>query len=198
MNQAEFLNLNTFPARLTSEEAAWLIGWCLLLEYGLANSAVAAGWGGYLKQFLGVEFPPYLMYATGQTIPHTKDIAILNLPAVIAIAIPTVLLLFGIRESARFNNGMVLAKIIVLTMFVALCAPTVNVHYLEPFMPFGWHGVMSGAAVRALLASLSVRGGQRRGFSGFPVRRIAAAPADRRHRGLPRAARFQGLCSACR
>ena len=65
------------------ELAAWLIGWNLLLEYGLANSAVAAGWGGYLSQLLdsvGLQFPARLMFATGQSVPGTGETAIINLP----------------------------------------------------------------------------------------------------------------------
>jgi APA family basic amino acid/polyamine antiporter len=163
------------------ELAGWLIGWNLLLEYGLANSAVAAGWGGYLSQLLhsvGIELPPRLMYATGQTVPGTGEMAILNLPAVIAIAMPTVLMLLGIRESARFNNGMVMAKILVLLMFVAFCAHTVNLDNLQPFLPFGWQGVVSGAGVLFFL------------FVGFDAVSTVAEECVDPQRDLPRAILF--------
>ena len=163
------------------ELAAWLIGWNLLLEYGLSNSAVAAGWGGYLSQLLDsvdLQLPARLMYATGQTVPGTEDIAFLNLPAVLAIAIPTVLMLFGIRESARFNNGMVSAKILVLLMFAALCAPSVHMENLHPFLPFGWQGVVSGAGVLFFL------------FVGFDAVSTVAEECVDPQRDLPRAILF--------
>lgn len=163
------------------ELAAWLVGWNLLLEYGLANSAVAAGWGGYLSQLLssvGIELPARLMYATGQTVPGTGQISILNLPAVVAIGIPTMLMLLGIRESARFNNGLVLAKICVLLVFVALCLPAVDTAYLSPFLPFGWQGVVSGAGVLFFL------------FVGFDAVSTVAEECVDPQRDLPRAILF--------
>jgi APA family basic amino acid/polyamine antiporter len=144
------------------ELAAWLVGGNLLLEYGLSNSAVAAGWGGYVQALLkgvGVLLPPRWMIATGQPVPESAyqavgllppavpEFGIMNLPAAIAVGIPTFLLLLGIRESARFNNGMVLAKITVLIMFVALCAPAFQLSHFTPFLPFGSSGVITGAAV---------------------------------------------------
>ena len=159
------------------ELAAWLIGWNLLLEYGLANSAVAAGWGGYLSQILssfGLALPPHLMYATGQPIPG-GGIGWINLPAVIAIVLPTLLLMVGIRESARFNNGLVAAKILVLILFVALCLPAVNMGHFKPFLPFGWQGVISGAGVLFFL------------FVGFDAVSTVAEECVDPQRDLPRA-----------
>lgn len=159
------------------ELAAWLIGWNLLLEYGLANSAVAAGWGGYLGQILGsvgIELRPELMYATGQAIPGGGT-GWINLPAVIAITLPTFLLLLGIRESARFNNALVAAKILVLLLFVALCVPAVKMGHFTPFLPFGWQGVISGAGVLFFL------------FVGFDAVSTVAEECVDPQRDLPRA-----------
>jgi APA family basic amino acid/polyamine antiporter len=159
------------------ELAAWLIGWNLLLEYGLANSAVAAGWGGYLGQILAsidIHLPPELMYATGQEIPGGGT-GWVNLPAVIAIALPTFLLLLGIRESARFNNALVTAKILVLLLFVALCVPAVKMGHFSPFLPFGWQGVISGAGVLFFL------------FVGFDAVSTVAEECVDPQRDLPRA-----------
>lgn len=160
------------------EFAAFMVGWALLLEYGLANSAVASGWGNYLAPLLkavGYTIPPELMHATGEKIAESTLVGVFNVPAALAITIPTVLLLFGIRESARFNNVMVLAKIFVLTMFVALCLPAVKIEHFTPFMPFGVSGVMSGAAFLFFL------------FIGFDAVSTVAEECIEPQRDLPRA-----------
>lgn len=160
------------------EFAAWMIGWMLLLEYGLSNSAVAAGWGNYLAPLLkavGFVLPLQYMYATGEAIPNSTLMGIINVPAAIAVSIPTILLLFGIRESARFNNGMVLAKIAVLIMFVAFCAPAIKPEHFTPFAPFGWTGIMTGAAFLFFL------------FIGFDAVSTVAEECVDPQRDLPRA-----------
>lgn len=160
------------------ELIAWLIGWDLLLEYGLANSAVASGWGGYLNQVLrsfGVEIPVRFLYTPGEVIPGSTELGIFNLPAVLSIAIVTLLLIIGIRESARFNNGLVLAKLGVLVMFVLLCAPHFNPANMTPFMPHGWSGVMSGAALLFFV------------FVGFDTVSTVAEEAVDPQRNIPRA-----------
>ncbi|MEB3197018.1 MAG: amino acid permease [Candidatus Sericytochromatia bacterium] len=172
------------------EGVAWLVGWNLLLEYGLSNSAVAAGWGGYVQALLrgmGLSLPPAWMVATGQPIPATvyeaAGLAVplgptfgwLNLPAAIAVALPTILLLVGIRASAQFNNGLVAAKIGVLLMFVMLCLPAVQATHFTPFLPFGASGVVTGAAVLFFL------------FIGFDAVSTVAEECENPQRDVPRA-----------
>jgi len=134
------------------EFIAWIIGWDLLLEYGLANAAVAAGWGGYLNQILaplGRALPPQWWHAPGQAIAGTSQVGILNAPAAVGILLVTGLLCLGIRESARVNGLLVVTKIAVLLMFIVLCVPHVDpAHYTPFFLPDrGWNGVVTGAAV---------------------------------------------------
>lgn len=158
------------------EFVAWFVGWNLLLEYGLANAAVAAGWGGYLNtvlQSFGLSIPPQLLYAPGELIPGTLQHGWVNLPAAVVIALVTVLLVIGIRESARTNTILVAAKIVVLVMFVVLCAPHFNPALMHPFMPFGWHGVVSGAAVLFFL------------FIGFDAVSTVAEETKDPQRNLP-------------
>ena len=134
------------------EFVAWIIGWDLLLEYGLANAAVAAGWGGYLDQILrpmGWGLPAAWWHAPGQAIAGTSEVGIVNAPAALGILLVTGLLCLGIRESARVNGILVATKIAVLLLFIALCVPHVNPsHYTPFFLPEkGWGGVVTGAAV---------------------------------------------------
>lgn len=81
--------------------------------------------------------------------------AIFNLPAVIIVAIVTVLLVIGIRESAGFNNLIVFLKIAVVLLFIVGAARAINPANWHPFIPantgkwgdFGWSGVMRGASL---------------------------------------------------
>ncbi|MFZ4541417.1 MAG: amino acid permease, partial [Rickettsiales bacterium] len=58
----------TYAYATLGEGIAWVMGWLLLLEYGVAAATVAVGWSGYINSFLlgfGVMIPPELTAATG-------------------------------------------------------------------------------------------------------------------------------------
>ena len=125
------------------EIIAWIIGWDLILEYGVATAAVAIGWSGYVNNALT---------AMGTPIPMTLlkspvEGGFVNLPAFLIVLTLAVLLAIGIRQSARFNAVMVLVKLLAITTFVAVAAFHVQPANWVPFMPFGWEGVMGGAAL---------------------------------------------------
>lgn len=126
------------------EIVAWLIGWDLILEYGLAVAAVAVGWSGYFQSLLsgfGIKLPVALSASPG-SVPG----AIFNLPAFCIIFIMTFLLSRGVRESARVNNIMVFIKLAVILVFIAVGIFYVKPANWTPFMPFGFEGVVTGAA----------------------------------------------------
>ncbi len=125
------------------EFIAWIIGWDLILEYGVATAAVAIGWSGYVNNALT---------AMGMPLPMTLlkspvEGGLVNLPAFLIILTLAGLLAIGIRQSARFNAVMVLVKLLAITTFVAVAAFHVQPANWTPFMPFGWEGVMGGAAL---------------------------------------------------
>ncbi len=125
------------------EFIAWLIGWNLLFEYGLAVSTVAIGWAGYVNDILlslHIYLPPSLVQGPflGGTI---------NLLAVIIVALLTVLLCLGVKESARFNAIVVFIKLITIAAFLIIAFRHLQPAYWHPFFPFGWSGVMEGAAL---------------------------------------------------
>jgi APA family basic amino acid/polyamine antiporter len=81
--------------------------------------------------------------------------AVINIPAMVLVALMTVVLVIGIRESARFNNAIVFLKLAVLFLVIGVGFMYVNTANWHPFIPantgelghFGWSGVVRGAAV---------------------------------------------------
>ena len=124
---------------------AWIIGWDLILEYGLAISAVAIGWSGYCSVLLssvGIHLPPALSH------PFGIEGGIINLPAIIIVLFLTVLLIHGTQKSAKANAIIVAIKIFVILLFIVLGIGAIQPGNWEPFMPpAGWFGVFSGAAI---------------------------------------------------
>jgi len=151
----------TYGYATLGELFAWIIGWDLILEYALGAVTVSIGWSGYVVSFLrdiGIHIRPELSAARGTLITladGTQVTAIFNLPAVIIIAIITLLLVVGIRESANVNNVIVFVKVAVVLLFIVGAAHAVNPANWHPFIPpstgvrghFGWSGVMQGAGI---------------------------------------------------
>jgi basic amino acid/polyamine antiporter, APA family len=127
------------------ELVGWIIGWDLVLEYAVGSAAVAVGWSGYLRvilEGLGIHLPVALTHAPG-SVPG----AMIDLPAMLIVLLVTGILYVGISESARFNSLIVTVKLLVIGMVIIVGAFYVQPANWSPFAPFGWSGVMKGAAV---------------------------------------------------
>ena len=132
----------TYSYAALGEIWAWIIGWDLILEYTVATGSVAIGWSGYANQLLqnlGINLPKSLVNS-----PFTGGI--INLPAVLIIALICTLLILGVRQSTVFNNAIVIIKLAVILLFIILAVGHVKPVNWHPFMPFGWGGVFRGAA----------------------------------------------------
>ena len=125
------------------ELVAWIMGVLLVLEYGLAASTVAVGWSGYVASFLhdvGINLPPALRGAPGTEIQdfvtgQQVGVGVVNLPALIAIAAVTGLLVLGVSESAFVNNIIVAIKLAVVVAFIVIGAFYVNPALWSPLVP---------------------------------------------------------------
>ena len=127
------------------ELVAWIIGWDLILEYIVASIAVAIGWSGYFVNILkaiGITLPVWCSAAPG-TVPG----AVINLPAMLIVILLTTILVIGIKESARLTSVMVFVKITTVVVFILVGIFNVNPDNWLPFMPFGFKGVLTGAAL---------------------------------------------------
>ncbi len=138
----------TFSYATLGEFLAWLTGWNLILEYGVACVAVAIGWSGYFNKLLklaGLELPYWAtnppQWAGG------PEGSIANFPAAIIVLLVTTILVIGIKESARAAGMIVLLKLAVILFFIAVGAPAVNSDNWTPFMPNGFEGVRAAAAI---------------------------------------------------
>ena len=167
------------------EFIAWIIGWDLILEYLFASSTVAVGWSGYVVSFLkdlNINVPVEYAASAGaklinvpnegwkevtsqlteslskqnidiNLLQHTTGI--LNIPAMLVIAFVTILLVIGIKESARFNTAIVIIKLAVVVLFIACGISYINVDNWTPYIPantgefgkFGISGILTGAGV---------------------------------------------------
>ena len=133
----------TYAYASLGEIFGWWVGWSLILEYSVGASAVAGGWSAYFVGILhsmGIDLPKALT-----AVP--ADGGIINLPAVLIVALATALLVVGVRESARVNRVLVYVKIGTIFLFLFLAGPHIEPMNWEPFLPYGIHGVFAGTAV---------------------------------------------------
>ena len=139
----------TYGYATLGEVFAWIIGWDLILEYMVGASLVAIGWSAYLVNLLD-----HALAAAGTSVPRAisaspfgESPGLANLPAAAIVLFLTWLLVRGIKESARANLVMVLIKVAVIVVFVVLAVGYVNPSNWRPFLPFGFGGVMTAAAI---------------------------------------------------
>jgi len=154
----------TYSYATLGELVAWIIGWDLILEYAIGNVAVAISWANYFRSLLesiGINIPAWLAtdFRTARKIPGLIESAphilgvpiVFNLLAFGIVALITIVLVWGIKESAQFNAVMVVIKIMVLLFFIVVAlyfvSPAGMMKNWHPFQPTGWGGTLAGAAV---------------------------------------------------
>jgi amino acid transporter len=126
------------------EVVAMGVAACLLLEYGVSSAAVAVGWSQYLNQLLGNLFGVQIPEALANS---PEEGGIVNLPAIVLVALCALLLIRGASESAKVNATMVLIKLAVLVLFVVVGISGWNTDNFADFAPFGLTGITGAAGV---------------------------------------------------
>ena len=150
----------TYTYATLGELIAWIIGWDLILEYAFSNMSVSVGFAAHLVDlldWLGVPMnakwlsPAYL--PLGLQDLSGKDIFApgwhfgFDIPAFVIVLLLTVILVRGIRESARTNNVMVLIKIAAILLFVSFGMSFIHTSNYHPFSPNGFTGVLAGGSI---------------------------------------------------
>jgi len=139
----------TYAYATMGEIVAWIIGWDLILEYAVGNMAVAVGFGAYFNDLLDNVFGFHLPFQLTQPIfiEGKPTGAWFNLPSFLLVMLITWLLVRGVRESARANGIIVTVKVGAILLFIFGAARSVDAHNWHPFMPNGYSGVLTGAAI---------------------------------------------------
>lgn len=178
----------TYCYATLGEAPAWLLGWLLLLEYGLASAILAAGFSAYLSSLasdFGAHIPAaintaYFVSAADGTGDMLRASGGMNLIAVLAVAATTAVLIHGVRESAVANNFIVALKLIVLLAFIVVGASAIDPGHWTPFVPpneggfaYGWQGVFRAASILFFA------------FLGFETVATAASEARNPQRDMP-------------
>lgn len=179
----------TYSYATMGEVFAWIMGWLLVLEYGVAAATVAVGWSGYVTSFLkdfGMVIPPEFTSSMVQSLASSAghlsfDVTgNFNLLATTGILAVTVLLVIGVSESANVNNVIVFIKVGVLVAFIALGVGFINANNWSPFIPpneggftYGLQGVFRAASVIFFA------------YVGFEAVSTAAAEARNPQRDVP-------------
>jgi APA family basic amino acid/polyamine antiporter len=164
----------TYSYATLGELIAWVIGWDLIIEYAVGNIAVAISWANYFKTLLkglhipglapnGINIPDWISmdYRTAAKIVDENGIQtvyrdaphifgqpiIFNLLAIFIVAVITIILIWGVKESSRFNAIMVAIKIVVLTFFIVVGMFYIQPDNFTPYAPNGFTGISAGAAI---------------------------------------------------
>jgi basic amino acid/polyamine antiporter, APA family len=176
----------TYTYATLGELVAWIIGWDLILEYAFSNMSVSVGFAAHIVDLLdwfGLH-PPLKWISPAYLPTGMQDFAGhdlyapgwhfgFNIPAFLIVMVLTVILVRGIRESARTNNILVLVKICAILVFIFAAAEFIHPTYWHPFMPNGWTGVLTGGSIIFFT------------YIGFDSVSTAAEECNRPQRDLP-------------
>ncbi|GAC1558390.1 MAG: amino acid permease [Vulcanimicrobiaceae bacterium] len=170
----------TYAYATLGEFVAWVVGWDLILEYGISVAPVAASWSGYAQAFLGnygIALPAWgreahLALAAGRVdLAHTH-VDVLAFGVVVTI---TLLVAAGIRESASVNGTLVVVQVFAIVAFVVALGGAIHPAHYAPFAPRGLHGIVNGAALVFFA------------YIGFDTVTVASEEARSPERDVPRA-----------
>jgi APA family basic amino acid/polyamine antiporter len=159
----------TYAYTTLGEVVAWVIGWDLILEYGVSVAPTAASWSGFAQHLIsqaGIALPAWAQ--TGQIWTGQVDV----IAAVTVLAI-TGLVALGIRESANVNGALVVFQIVTMLVFIAATFHAVNLQHLHPFAPLGFGGIMGGSALVFFA------------YIGFDTVTVASEEAHTPHKHVP-------------
>lgn len=151
----------TYAYVIFGEFIAWVIGWTLVLEYAIGAAAVAISWSAYALSILedfGIDFPHVIAASPWQLVKLKNGLVtegVFNLPAIAIVVFVTIVLILGIKKSAKANTIMVLIKIFAAVVFIGIGMFYIDPANYVPFIPentgdfgeYGWSGILRAAGV---------------------------------------------------
>ncbi len=161
----------TYAYATLGELVAWIIGWDLILEYGLSLAPTASSLSDYFQHMLanvGIVFPSWAQ--TANVVASHPQIDLFASAVTLAIALVVAV---GIRESAGINGSLVVLQILAMLVFIVAVAHAIRPGNLHPFTPFGYHGVVASTALVFFA------------YIGFDTVTVASEEAKRPARDVP-------------
>lgn len=175
----------TYAYATMGEFIAWIIGWDLVLEYGVASAKVATSWSEYLNKLLGNLFHIQIPYRWSHS-PFQQSAegvqGIMNIPALFIILLLSLVLIRGVRGSSLVNGVIVIIKVGIVLLFIGFGWSFIDSANYAPYLPantgasgeFGWSGIFAGAGVVFFA------------FIGFDAVSTAAQEAKDPQRDMPK------------
>jgi len=175
----------TYSYATLGEFIAWIIGWDLVLEYGVASAKVATSWSEYLNRLLANIFKFQIPYEYSHSpFQHSADgiHGLMNLPALFIILLLSLVLVRGVKGSSVVNSIIVIIKVGIVLLFIGFGWSFINPDNFVPYIPsntgvsgeFGWAGIFAGAGVVFFA------------FIGFDAVSTAAQEAKNPQRDMPK------------
>ena len=181
----------TYAYATLGEIVAWVIGWDLILEYGISAAPVASSLSGYVQNILntaGLVLPKWAQSAhlAATMSPITIGSLHFSVPtsinlisshydviAALVVLIVSALLALGIRESAGTNAAFVLLQLVAFAVFIVGCISAIHPANFVPFAPLGFKGIAASAALVFFA------------YIGFDTVTVAAEESHTPQRDLP-------------
>jgi APA family basic amino acid/polyamine antiporter len=176
----------TYAYATLGEFIAWIIGWDLVLEYGVASAKVATSWSEYLNKLLGnvfhIQIPYRFSHSPFQYSPEGIQ-GFMNLPALFIILLLSLVLVRGVKGSSMVNSVIVIIKVGIVLLFIGFGWSYIDPANYDPYLPanttgvsgeFGWTGILAGAGVVFFA------------FIGFDAVSTAAQEAKNPQRDMPK------------
>lgn len=188
----------TYAYTTMGELVAWIIGWALILEYALGAATVSIAWSEFLNKLVGGGIPYEWTHSPFQKALDANNVmhyGIINAPALIILALMSLLLIKGTQESAMVNAIIVIIKVAIVLAFIIIGWSFINPANHTPYMipadappaiqpdgtqysyantfRHGWGGILRGAAIVFFA------------FIGFDAVSTAAQEAKNPKRDMP-------------
>jgi len=128
----------TYSYATMGEFIAWIIGWDLILEYGVGAATVSSYWSQYFNRFLSIfdmSIPYEWFHSPFEVDRITGAHGIINIPAIIILLILSLLLIRGTKGSAAVNNIIVFVKVAIILIFIAIGWSYIRPENHTPFIP---------------------------------------------------------------